>query len=256
MSGELIIGGPDNSPLAQQPAADPTPLALIAEMVRAGSLTQDSAAAIEKLCALQEHMQNRSAEREFAVAFAELQAELPSFSATSGVPDAKGNIKWRYLKYEDLKPTVNPLLEKHGFSTSYSAEPIGDKMCVICTLQHRGGHHREYRAFGRAGSGPPGCTPTQADGATISILKRYALELALDITIDHRNDARVEGTTITFEQSENIRQLLYLTKTDEADEKFMKFSGAATVDDITTGRYDDVISALERKKARQSGVSA
>jgi hypothetical protein len=203
---------------------------------------------VERLVALQEHMLDKLAEQQFAQAFADLQAELGTFNATKGVPDRDGNIKYSYLPYEEIMERVSPLLRAHGFSVSFSTDFADARIIQTCTLQHAGGHHRDYKAFVRAGAGPHGASETQADGAAMTYAKRYALANALNITVEHDTDARNEGTAISPEQAQVLREMVKDTKSDETG--FLKYAGAKTYEEIGSARYQSLFSILN-KRARK-----
>ena len=227
-----------------------SPLILIQRMIETGKLTAESVSVVERLVSLHEHMQEKNAERSFAGAFAALQSELGTFEATKIVPDKQGNPRYTYVPYEDIMRAVHPLLQRHGFSLSFSTDFKDARIVQTCTLQHIDGHHRDYQAFVRAGSGPYGATETQADGAAMTYAKRYALCNALNITVerdtDGAKDARNEGTPISPEQVQYLREQIRETRSDEA--AFLRFAGVAKYEDIGTARYPELVRALEKKK--------
>jgi hypothetical protein len=231
--------------LAVQSSADPTPLTLIAKMMESGKLTAESVAVAEKLMAMQEHIEDRQAERDFAQAFAGLQSELTSFQATKAVPDKNGNTRYTYLPYDEIMFKVRPLLERFGFSVSFSTEFIDARILQTCTLQHQCGYHRDYKAYVRAGSGPYGANEAQADGAAMSYAKRYALCNALNIVVEHDTDARLEGVPITQEQADTLCQMVHDSHSNE--QAFLKYAGACDYIEIGSNRYNDLFAALKKK---------
>jgi hypothetical protein len=226
-----------------------SPLSLIERIIGQGNLTQESVGVVERLVALQEHMLEKAAEQRFAEAFAALQTELGTFNATKAVPDKQGNTRYTYLPYDEIMRTVQPLLQRHGFSVSFSTDFKDARIVQTCTLQHSAGHHRDYLAFVRAGSGPYGATETQADGAAMTYAKRYALCNALNIVVEHDTDARNEGSPITAEQAQTLREMVKDAKADEA--AFLKFANAKTYEDIGSSRYADLFAALQKKAGRK-----
>jgi ERF superfamily len=226
-------------------ASGASPLSLIARMIDSGKLTAESVSVVERLVALQEHMLEKAAEQAFAQSFAALQAELGSFNATKVVPDKEGFKKYTYLPYEEIMARVTPLLQAHGFSVSFSTDFADARIVQTCTLQHIAGHHRDYKAFVRAGAGPHGATETQADGAAMTYAKRYSLCNALNIVVEHDTDARNEGTAITPEQAQVLREMVKDTKSDEA--AFLKYAGAKTYEEIGSARYSNLFKLLQKK---------
>ena len=100
----------------------------------------------------------------------------------------------------------------------------------------------------RAGAGPYGATETQADGAAMTYAKRYALCNALNITVEKDTDARNEGSPISAEQAQTLREMVKDTRSDET--AFLKFAGAKSYEEIGNARYADLFAALQ-KKGRQ-----
>jgi len=225
---------------------DPTPLSLIAQMVASGTMSAESVAVVKELVALKEHMEDRQAERDFAAGLLALQGELSTFKATKAVPDKHGNIKYGTLEYHEIMEKVQPLLVRYGFSAGFNtAESKDGRIRQVCTLQHVSGYHRDFQVFVRFGSGPPGATESQADGAVNSYAKKYALCNALNIAIDHNIDARAEGSPITEDQAATLRQMVKDCRADEA--AFLRFAGAKTYEEIGSRRYAEVFAALEKK---------
>jgi hypothetical protein len=224
---------------------DPTPLSLIAQMVASGTMSAESVAVVKELVSLKEHMEDRQAEKDFAVDFGLLQGELGSFRPTKAVPDKYGNVKYTYLPYSEIMAAVQPLLRKFGFSVSFSTEFKDGRILQTCTLQHASGYHRDFRAYVRVGNGPPGATESQADGAAMTYAKRYALCNALNITVEHDTDARKEGEPISAEQAATLKKMVKESRADEV--AFLKFAGAKTYEELGSRRYAEVFAALEKK---------
>ena len=238
-------------------AAQPTPLALMQQVIAAG-ITPESVGVMERLVALDREMKKDAAAVEFAGAFSRLQGSMKTFHPTKAVPgkpDAKGNatVKYTYLPYEEIMRAVTPLAEREGFTISYSTDFAEGRIIQTCTFQHVSGHSKDYKAFVRAGAGPYGATETQADGAAMTYAKRYALCNALNIVVERDTDgvpqdAKNEGTPITFEQQETLRELVKETKSDEA--AFMRFAGAEIYAEIGSARYPALFAALQKKLAK------
>ncbi len=217
-------------------------------------VTSENVAVLEKMMALYERQQAKNAEKEFAYAFTALQAEMPEIRAVKPVPDRNGNIKYHFAPYEEIMDKVKPLLLKHGFTISFSMTFIEGRVTQECTLQHIGGHSRKNQFSVRVGSGPPGASEAQADGAAGTYAKRHALCNALNITIDSDTDgfdAKKEGAPITKDQVVYLRELVKETKSDEG--LFLKFAGAPTFEEIGSARYDDLARSLHKKQLMAQG---
>ena len=245
----LDLPAPTDADATNAPALVKSSEPSIGEMLQVfieKGITSENVTAFERLVALKERMDERHAERDFAHAFAALQSDLGPMRATKIVPDRQGNQRYTYLPYETIMEQVRPLLDKHGFSVSFSTEFKEGRIVQTCTLQHIKGHHRDYQAYVRVGQGPFGATETQADGAAMTYAKRYALCNALNIIVEHDTDARKEGAPISSEQAQYLRELVKETKSDEG--KFLKFAGASTYEEIGSERYDALARELHRKQ--------
>lgn len=212
-------------------------------------VTAENVAVLEKMMDLYERTQAKEAEKEFARAFNALQSEMPEIKAVKPVPDKHGNTKYFFAPYEEIMGQVRPFLLKHGFTVSFSMSYNDGRVMQECTLQHIGGHVRKNQFAVRIGSGPPGASEAQADGAAGTYAKRHALCNALNIVIDHDTDgfdAKKDGAPITADQALYLRELIKETKSDEA--LFLKFAGAPSFEEIGSARYDDCARALHKKQ--------
>lgn len=209
-------------------------------------VTAENASALEKLVGLCERMQDRESERAFAAAFKALQSEMKGVKAMKPVPNNDGTTRYKFAPYEDIMAQVRPMLEKHGFTVTFSTDFGDGRLIKSCTLQHIGGHSKTNKFAVRIGSGPPKATETQADGAASTYAKRFALCDCLNILIETDSDARAEGAAISKDQAEDLRRRVRESASDEA--AFLKFAGAATFETIAEGRYSSLDAALRRKE--------
>jgi hypothetical protein len=180
-------------------------LALIEKMIE-GGLTAENAAAFQTLCTTAKEMKADAAREAFFFAKAALQAEMPHVAATKAIVDDKGRTRARWAPYEEVMQTIQPFLVKHGFSVSFDCriDAEGKRMTAICIVSHVRGHS-ERNEFSVHTSAPPGCSPAQGDGSTMTYAQRYALLAAFGIAVDKDNDARMEGATIDPETARELR---------------------------------------------------
>lgn len=215
-------------------------------------ISAENVAAMKDLVALYERVEDRNAAKQFAEAKAALQAELPKVAATGVIPNNDGTVRSRFASFEDIMDAVAPYLNKHGFSVSFDVNVIDDgkRLEAVCKLMHIGGHREENKFAVRVGSGPPKASEAQADGAARSYARRGALCDALNIVVDRDTDARSEGGFITEDQADDLKRRLKSVGGDV--DGFLKFAGAKSFEDIRTGKYgalDSAIAAKERKAA-------
>ena len=239
-SSELTAIPHDTLALSSQ-----NPIAPLLEAIVKGGVTTESVAALEKLTSLYERMEDRNAEKAFAQSFAGLQTDLPTIVASSVIPN-----RGKYERFEDVMRQVQPHLNKHGFSVSFSMDFRENRILETCHLTHVLGHTRSnsfaVRAGGKADS------DTQSDCKAATTAKRNALLNALNIVIrqdvfqnDDGDDATIEGRFISAEKVQYLREQVRDTGSDET--KFLAMAGAAKFEEITSGSYDVLVRALAAK---------
>ncbi len=212
-------------------------------------VTAENVGAVEKIVQLYERMQEKAAEREFATAFVALQADIPNVVATKAVPNNDGGVRYKFAPFEDIMRQVGPMLQRHGFTVSFSNRYEGARLIETCTLQHTGGHKRSNDFAVRIGSGPPKATESQADGAAATYAKRFALTDALNIVVAHLdNDARAEGAPVTKEQAFELERRVAETNSDR--EKFLKFAMSKSFAEIASVKFDMLDQYLSVKERR------
>lgn len=230
----------------------PTKSPGVAEMLQgvlAGGVTGDNVAAVTELTKLWKQTQEWDAEKQFVEAFVRLQAETPNVQATKAVPNNDGSIRYKFAPFEDLMAQVQPMLQKHGFTVSFSSRMDTARVVSTCILQHVGGHKRSNEFSVRTGKGPPGSSDAQADGAAATYAKRFALTEALNIVVSHLDDdARNEGGPITAEQAASLAKRVVSTGSDA--KAFLKYAGAETYEEISSVKYDMLDSLLKRKEKK------
>ena len=230
------------------PVARPAPSVgdMLQQVIERG-ITAESVGVMEKLVGLYERMEEKNSEKAFAAAFVELQADIPKVQACQAVPNNDGTVRYKFAPFEKLMDQIGPLLQKHGFTVSFSNRYDGARLVQTCTLQHVGGHKRSNDFAVRIGSGPPKATECQADGAAATYAKRFALCDCLNIVVAHMdNDARAEGGPITAEQAASLRARVRITNTDEA--RFLKFAGVYNYEEIPAGKYAVLDENLRKKE--------
>lgn len=213
-------------------------------------VTTENVAVIERLTDLYERLQAKDAEKQFASAFVALQAEMPAIQASKPVPNRDGSIRYHFAPYEGIMAQVKPLLQKHGFTVTFSCDFDERRVIQSCTLQHIGGHSRTNKFAARIGNGPPGSSDAQGDGAASTYAKRFALCNALNIITgeqdtDGRPDARNEGETISEDKVAYLKEQVRETKSDEA--KFLQFAGVKSYEEITVAIYPQLVRSLAAK---------
>lgn len=225
----------------------PTPADMMQAMIDKG-VTAENVAAFKELVILSEHMEDRKSERNFAAAFAALQAEIETIQATTIIPSKDGSMRSSFAPFEEIDKQVRPLCLKHGFTYSFSEGAFQQaKITKICRLQHADGHSRENPYSVRIGSGPPGASESQADGSAHSYAKRGALCDALNIVVHGiDNDARMEGAAVTPDQAFELERRVKESNSNVT--AFLKFAGAKLFAEIPAAKYAILDSFLRKKE--------
>ncbi len=223
-------------------------LQALIESVQKGGTTSENVEVIKGMMDLYERDQANRSVRQFNVAFAKLQSELSSVNATRQVPNKDGSIRYRFAPYEDIMETVKPVLIANGFAISFTTRFMeGGRMVSICTLRHVGGFSQSNEFAVRIGGGPPGATETQADGAAKTYAKRGALCDALNIVVEHDDDARMIGQAIGKALADDLEARVILIGADK--EAFLKYAGANSFAEISDERWPVLDELLKRKEA-------
>lgn len=233
--------------------ANTQPQASTVDLIRAvidSGITAESVSVVERLVALKEREQATFAEREFASAFAKLQADMPRIEACKGVPNRDGSIRYSYAPFADIMEQARPVLTASGFAITFDTEVIESRIFVTCTLMHQGGHSRSNKFGCRIGGGPGGCSEAQADGAAMTYAKRFALCAALNIVIDQADpDGADASEKITQQQADSLKGRCIDSNSDIV--RFLKFLKVEHFEDILAKDFAKADKALRMKEGQK-----
>ncbi len=226
-------------------------VAMMLQKVIDGGITADNVSALESLVGLYDRMQAKNAEREFNQAFAKFQSELPAVNATKIVPDKQGVTKYKYAPFEEIMDAVKPVLVANGFSVSFNSRFMeGGRIVSICTLRHVGGFSQSNEFAVRIGAGPPHASEPQADGSAKNYAKRGAFCDAINLVVDHDDDARMIGQPIGKALAEDLETRVKSVGSDP--EVFLKYAGASSFAEISDERWEQLDEMLKRKEAAKA----
>jgi hypothetical protein len=226
--------------------------------IQAGEITGQHVEVLSRMMDLYERNEKRESEKAFASALVDLQAETIRVQATKAVDQkADGSCRYRFAPYEEIMATVQPMLTRHGFSITFDTDEGESRLTSTCTLTHKGGHSRANK-FAVRYTKPPGSSDAQGDMSTKSYAKRGALCDALNITIDHDDDARMIGKPIGKALAEDLRARVRALGEKIDEQKFLEFAGVACsnpakgedYEQISDERYDRLDAMLKRKEGR------
>lgn len=197
-----------------------------------------------KLMELQKQWNQDRAREAFYAAMALFQSKCPRLEKRKRV--AYGETEYFYTPLPDMVEQLREPLREAGLSYRWQFVDVGDQLSATFIVTHTQGHAEQTTMTAPAdASGKKNAV--QQRGSTITYLQRYTMIGGLGIsTADTDMDARLNHATITDEQAANITALMQETKADKP--KFLKFIGAATVEDIRATDYTKAVKALEQKR--------
>jgi hypothetical protein len=219
----------------------------VLDAIRSGDVTTQHVEVASKMMDLYERNEKRQAEKDFAAALTELQGETIRVQATKAVDVKNGVPRYTFAPYEEIMRTVQPMLTRHGFSVTFDTKIDGDRLYSVCTLTHKAGHSRSNQ-FAVRFTTPPGASAPQGDMSTKNYAKRGAFCDAVNISIDHDDDARMIGQPIGRDKGEILYQRVMRVGSDVT--AFLKYAGAERFEDISDDRYPVLDELLKRKEAK------
>jgi hypothetical protein len=252
MSENQLIHQPSQPPANDEPSIGET----LVQITRAG-IKPEQIDAVERMFALKERQDAKKAEREFVSSFVKLSGSIRHIRASREVKGSDGKVRFTYAPFIDIMNEVGGPLADNGFAMSFKSTTSDDLkfVTVTCILQHVGGHKEESNLTVRVGSGPPGSSDTQKDGAAYEYAKRLALCQRLNIVVD-KSDVAVLGDFITPDQAASFRKRVADTGSDEI--RFLNLAAADSFENIRTakvGVLDKMLTQKDKenqlKKAKQ-----
>lgn len=204
---------------------------------------------MERLMAMHERMQSRSAETAFNADMATMQSELPSI-AERGAITVNGQKRSNYATFEDINDIVKPILQQFGFAVSFRVETVQAGMSVTGILMHRAGH-REQTTMLLPLDSSGSKNAVQALGSSVSYGKRYVLCALLNITTRGEDDdghaAVPPARLVTAAQAGRINALLAQCLQDTQDAFDEMYGGP---DHVPAADFDITIAKLNKAVAR------
>lgn len=227
---------------------EPTAMEMIAAVLERPDLDVQK---LEKMIELKERLDAKAAEREFNIAMAELQNDLPQIDKLARGQNSK------YARLEDIDAVIRPMMASRGFSRSLTEEARnGQQVTFALKIRHRSGHVEVTRGTftideaGKNSSGKPIRPPTQDDGSTRSYAERYLLCDALGIVTRGVDNDGAPTQRISQDQARDIEIALKDTKSDVAG--FLKYMGVASIADIRVVDLKKATNALDQKRRESS----
>jgi hypothetical protein len=226
-----------------------------------GMALQDERIDVGKLDALlrmQREVVADDARARFNAALLEAQREMPRVqkNGTIQLGERKGAIP--FAQWEDVDSALRPIMQRHGFSLSFTSgpRPDGTGLIVTARLLHAAGHEQEYSMPLPADVGP-GRNALQALGSSLSYGKRYLAEMIFNIVREGADDdGKLGGTAfITPAQKEEIIAKMAAVGADTR--AFLDYLNVAVLDDLEARHFTAAMNALDVKaRAKAKGAQA
>ena len=190
----------------------PSPLAqLLADPDR---LKEFPIETVERLFAMDRQMRQDGARSEFAHAMHALQGDLTPVRKL-GRNDSTNS--W-YARLEDVERMLDPLIHKHGFSTSLSSQPgaPADHTRFVLMVRHIGGHSEEHTwdapIDDKGIKGTPNKTRLHGGASAMNYAARYLKTNVFGVQTYRDDDGNAGGTgegakPITQEQNQQLANL-------------------------------------------------
>lgn len=208
---------------------------------------------MERLLAMKERLDARTAVEAYNAAFAEMQLEMPEIDE-HGKIKVNEQVRSTYATFEDINAVVKPILAKHGFGLSFKTGTLANKAKVTAILMHRAGHREETdMELDADTSGSK--NGVQALGSSVSYAKRYTMCAILNITtrgLDDDGRRGGAGPVITEKQIADLDALVSEHGGNKA--KLLKYLKLRNFGEIPACNYEHVVAEVKRlAQARASG---
>jgi hypothetical protein len=238
MTHEIIVPPERHQSVSiQQPGQEVSMLSTISRLALDPRCDMEK---LERLMALQERMEAKTALEAFNSSFAEMQCAMPSVIKRT----ENTHTKKLYADLDDINAMVRPVMAKYGFGVSFKIMNTAAGVDITGILMHKGGHREETSMLLPLDAGA-GRSAVQSVGSTTTYGKRYVMCALLNITSgdDNDNDGYREPADPAI-TSIQVRQLQALAAkcSQKAQDAFAKLY--PEIAEITKSQFDTVLNQL------------
>ena len=223
------------------------PMQILAKAVIAGELDAET---LERLSALVERHEDRSAAKEFAAAMAEFRRRCPEIKKSTSVSNKHGEHMYYYVKIHHIQRVVDPLLDELGLSYWWDSETDADRITTVCNLEHISGHSRSASFEAPNNQGTNAMSAAQKAAAGKNFARRQTLIDVLGLTTADVDDDAVpqDDSPVTQEQAATLLDLSESVGADVG--RFCVYMRIANLSDLPAREYDRAVMALKAKGTR------
>lgn len=179
-----------------------TMLSLIARAAQDPNIDIDK---MERLMAMKERMDAKTAEQAFNDAMNSAQSEVRAI----GWDKQNGQTHSAYVTYSKMDSVIRPIYIRHGFALSFdTGERVNDlEVRFMCYVSHNQGHTRTYKvdmpADGKGAKGNDVMTRTHAFGSATSYGRRYLLKMIFNVIEAAEDDDGNSASDQVIDQDES-----------------------------------------------------
>jgi len=218
-----------------------------AELIAAAMAAGTDLDKLEKLLSLQERWEAGQAKKQYAEAFALVQAKVMSVVKTKLNPQTHS----KYADLSDVIESVQPLYTDAGFSITFD-EGDTDKpetARIIAHVLHRSGHKETYHydvpLDGTGIKGNANMTKIHGKASSTTYGRRYLMCMIWNIPTADNDENTKPPETISEEELMKLQEWIVAANVKEAD--IFKYLNVTKFEEITKPLYAKAISALKAK---------
>lgn len=211
----------------------------------------------ERMTALYERVEARTAEREFNDALTKAQTGMRPVAYDS----SNSHTHSRYASYLALDRAMRPIYSMHGFALSFNTAegaPEGS-IRVVCDVSHSGGHSRRYQvdmpADGKGAKAGDVMTKTHAAGSALTYGQRYLLKMIFNIAVGDDDDGNAASPSNTGEliDAQQVAKIEARIKEVGANkELFLAHIKLDNLNCIYKNKFAAVMAVLDQKAAAKN----
>lgn len=192
----------------------------------------EAVAVIERLVALQQQQEERSAKKAYVEAMSRVQAQIEPIYKDGTSKNSK------FAKLESVDIIVRPMLAAEGFSVSFDEVANTDKtITFVMIISHRAGHSEPRRLtvpIDVASKNREGASirpAIQDAGSTVSYARRYLLKMHLNIVEIGEDTNGEKMKKLTADEAATMKAKLEEVK-GVNPAKFLSYMKVERIEDI------------------------
>lgn len=207
---------------------------------------------LEKLLGLQERWEANEARKAYHKSMAAFKENPPKIKKdkTVNYKTDKGTVKYNHATLANVVEQITAELSKHDLSASWRTQQNGT-ISVTCRITHALGHSEETMLTANADQ-TGSKNSIQAIGSTITYLQRYTLLALLGLATKDQDDDGKAAEPVAVISEQQLSALLDMIASTETDaEKFLKYMGVETLEEMPANLYTKAMNMLNSKAAKR-----